>query len=145
VIGPILDRHYAQTHAAALTAPHVELVGELAGQAKLDQLRQAAVMVYTCAPDYVEAGAAVFGESLRSGTPIAALAWRPGTCADAALCADTGTLVDTAGVDEDEAAERLADAVNQAERLDAQDVQYLGLRRFDPQRHVEALLTADAA
>ncbi len=79
----------------------MDLVGELGGPAKTAAFRDASVFVYTYARDYIEAGAAVFGESLRAGTPVAALAWRAGTCADAALCADTGrvALVDPTAPD----------------------------------------------
>lgn len=140
IVGPVLDQAYAERHREELQAPHVELVGELAGADKLDALHQAGVMVYTCARDYIEAGAAVFGESLRSGTPVAGLTWRSGTCAEVALCPETGALasLDPDGSD-DEAAERLADAILQAERLSARDVQAIGLKRFDPVDHVRVL------
>ncbi|MGH3778547.1 MAG: hypothetical protein ACRDRR_22865, partial [Pseudonocardiaceae bacterium] len=39
IVGPILDRAYAAEHETELTAPHVELIGELAGLAKLARLR----------------------------------------------------------------------------------------------------------
>ncbi|MGQ0837334.1 hypothetical protein [Actinokineospora sp.] len=146
LIGPILDQGYAQRYARALNAPHVELVGEVAGDAKLDHLRQGRVLVYTHGADYVEAGAAVFGEALRSGTPVAALAWRPGTCAHAALCEHTGALasLDTDATDR-EAAQVLAEAIVRAERLDAAEVQAIGLDRFDPGRHFRVLVDGQPA
>lgn len=140
VIGPVLDHDYVYRHRAILTAPHVELVGELAGRAKLDALAGARTMVYTCARDYVEAGAAVFGESLRSGTPIAALAWRTGTCAETALCPETGLVAQVApGEDDPTAVAVLVEAVTAARKLRARIVQEIGLERFDPQKHFEAL------
>lgn len=97
-------------------------------------------MVYTCARDYVEAGAAVFGESLRSGTPIAALAWRTGTCAEIALCPDTGLVAQVApGEDDQTAVAALVEAVTAASKLTPRIVQEIGLERFDPQKHFEAL------
>lgn len=140
LIGPVLDDDYAERHADELDAAHVELVGELSGADKLDALRHAGVLVYTCAPSYVEAGAAVFGEALRSGTPVAALTWRDGTCAQAALCERSGAVVQVDGDAEDsEAVARLVDAIVVAERLDARDVQEVGLARFDPADHFRAL------
>jgi len=140
LIGPVLDENYARQHQAALHAPHVELVGEVAGPDKLELLRRGQVMVYTCARDYVEAGAAVFGESLRSGTPVAALAWRPGTCAEVALCRTTGMVAEVpAGTAADAAAQHLAAAIAKAEQLDAEAVQLVGLTRFDAARHFRVL------
>jgi hypothetical protein len=41
----------------------------------------------------MEAGAAVFGESLRAGDLVAALTRRRGTCAEAVLCDRTGAVM----------------------------------------------------
>ncbi|KAA2253333.1 glycosyltransferase family 4 protein [Solihabitans fulvus] len=142
VIGPVLDRDYLAQHEAILGAAHVDLVGELSGAAKLDALRGARAMVYTCARDYVEAGAAVFGETLRCGTPVAALTWRQGTCAQAALDADIGSVarVDPRA-DDETAATALAEAITVAERLDPGLVQQIGLEKFSPRRHFLALVS----
>jgi glycosyltransferase involved in cell wall biosynthesis len=140
IIGPVLDCRYAAEHAAELTAPHVELAGELSGPAKLDVLRTASTLVYTCARDYTEAGAAVFGEALRSGTPVAALVWRSGTCAHAALCAETGTIAQADPDEDDEtAASRLATAIAAVEHRDPHRVQQIGVDRFDPVAHFRTL------
>ena len=116
------------------------MLGELGGAAKMAALRDAGALVYTCERDYIEAGAAVFGEALRAGTPVAALAWRPGTCADAALCQDTGhlALIDPAA-DDTEAAMALASTIDAATALSAARVQDIGMERFDPVRHFLAL------
>ncbi|XVQ16280.1 glycosyltransferase [Spirillospora sp. CA-255316] len=136
LVGPVLDETYVAEHAAALHAPHVTWAGELSGKAKTALLHDAAVFVYTSASGYIEAGAAVFGEALRAGVPVAALTWRPGTCAQAALCPDTGVIAtaDPAMGDDDVAAV-LADAIEQAMRLDRPTVQEIGLCRFDPAQH----------
>jgi hypothetical protein len=140
-----MDDGYARLHAAELRAPHVELAGELSGLSKLRELRHASVLVYSCAPEYVEAGAAVFGEALRSGTPVAALVWREGTCAQAALCERTGVVVQADGSGgEDEAMAGLADAIVAAERLDAREVQEVGFARFDPDAHFRILASGTA-
>jgi glycosyltransferase involved in cell wall biosynthesis len=142
IIGPLFDPSYARRHVNLFAEDHVEMVGELGGPAKMAALREARVFVYTAARDYLEAGAAVFGESLRAGTPVAALAWRPGTCAEAALCADTGVLADIdPATDDDQAAKALAEAIDRAAGLPATTVQQIGLSRFNPQRHFAALAT----
>lgn len=140
IAGPVLDRAYLREHWATLNAPHVDMVGEIAGQAKVDALRDASTLVYTCSRRYVEAGAAVFGEALRCGTPVAALVWRPGTCADAALCERTGAvaMLSPAASDEDAAA-ALAEAIGRTAGLPADDVQEVGLVRFDPVEHFRTL------
>jgi glycosyltransferase involved in cell wall biosynthesis len=140
IIGPVLDSRYAAEHEAELAAPHVELVGESDGPAKLESLRGAGALVYTCARGYTEAGAAVFGEALRSGTPVAALTWRSGTCAHAALCAETG-VIGQADPDEDDetATGSLAEAITVAQQRDARRVQEIGLARFDPTAHFRTL------
>ncbi|MFF4778976.1 hypothetical protein ACFY05_39750 [Microtetraspora fusca] len=140
VVGPVFDPEYVAQHAHLFAGDHVEMVGELGGQAKTAAFRDAAAYVYTCGRTYVEAGAAVFGESLRAGTPVAALTWRPGTCADAALCPRTGSIatLDPAASDL-EAAHALAAAIEAASQLDAADVQEIGMQRFDPVRHFTAL------
>lgn len=88
----------------------------------------------------VEAGAAVFGESLRAGTSIAVLAWSQGTCVEAALCEQTGsqTVLDPS-VDDETAAQSLAEAIEKASELPHQGIQEVGLNRFDARRHFEAL------
>ncbi|WP_405921666.1 glycosyltransferase [Streptomyces sp. NBC_00122] len=140
IVGPIFDHDYVQNHDRLFGADHVEWVGELGGPAKTAALRHASVFVYTYARTYVEAGAAVFGESLRAGTPMAALTWRTGTCAEAALCDQTGALtVANPDADDEQAAHLLARAIEQAEDLDHGQVQEIGLRRFDPARHFSAM------
>lgn len=140
IVGPVFDEDYVRRHEKLLTADHVEWVGELGGPAKTAALRDASVFVYTYARNYVEAGAAVFGESLRAGTPMAALTWRKGTCAEAALCGRTGAVaVVDPEVDDETAAGRLAEAIEQAESFDHHQVQAIGQQRFDPARHFEAM------
>lgn len=72
-MGPVFDEKYVRRHERLFSADHVKWIGELGGPAKTAAIRSAAVFVYTYARPYVEAGAAVFGESLRAGTPMAAL------------------------------------------------------------------------
>ncbi len=140
IIGPVLDSSYVAQHASVLEAAHVDLVGELAGPAKLRTLNEARALVYTCGRDYVEAGAAVFGEALRCGTAVAGLVWRTGTCAQAALCSGTGSVAEVGPDDDDEsAAAALADAISTAAQLDSRQVQEIGLARFDPAEHFRAL------
>lgn len=144
IIGPVLDQSYVECYREDLNLTHVELVGELAGEAKVDALRSARTTVYTCARDYIEAGAAVFGESLRSGTPVAALVWRSDSCAHAALCAETGAVAEVDPATGDQVAvERLAEAITQADKLDAGRIQMVGMRRFDPARHFRVLAGLD--
>jgi glycosyltransferase involved in cell wall biosynthesis len=140
IAGPVFDPAYVERHRELFTAAHVQLVGEVGGAAKTAEFCRGQVFVYTCARNYVEAGAAVFGEALRAGTPVAALAWRPGTCADAALCPESGcvALVDPDDTD-DSAAAALAAAIEQAGTLRVAAVQEIGMTRFDPVRHFLAL------
>ncbi|MGW0841419.1 glycosyltransferase [Streptomyces sp. NPDC002787] len=142
IVGPVFDKEYVRLHEHLLGAEHVEWVGELGGTAKTAAIAEASVFVYTYARAYVEAGAAVFGESLRAGTPMAALTWRKGTCAQAALCNETGavTVVDPRE-DDETAARRLADSIQQAEDLDYRRVQAVGMQRFDPIRHFQMMAT----
>lgn len=140
IIGPVHEPDYVRRHADTLHAPHVQWVGELSGVAKAEALRTAGALVYTCARTYIEAGAAVFADAIRAGTPVAALAWRPGTCADAALCNETGAVASLETADTDEAAaDALALAIVAATRLEAGHTQEIGLARFDPVRHFEAM------
>lgn len=140
IAGPVFGTEYLAQHRELIGSAHVELVGEVGGVAKIAEFHQARVLVYTCARDYVEAGAAVFGEALRAGTPVAALTWRPGTCADVALCADTGCVaqIDPMASD-DQAATALAAAIEQAAALRPSAVQEIGMMRFDPARHFRVL------
>lgn len=140
VAGPAFDTAYIDAHRDLFDSDHVSLVGEVGGEIKMRLLAEAGVLVYTCARDYIEAGAATFGESLRAGTPVAALAWRPGTCAHAALCEYTGSVVVVdADADDEIAAQALAEATEQATSLRAGDVQEIGMARFDPVRHFQVL------
>jgi glycosyltransferase involved in cell wall biosynthesis len=140
IVGPVFDPNYVRAHASLFAAEHVELVGELGGAAKIAAFADASTCVYTCARPYVEAGVATLGESLRAGTPVAALAWRAGTCADAALCTDTGALATANPADTDEqAAAALADAISRTDNLRAATVQEIGLQRFDPAAHFRTL------
>ncbi|GGK48533.1 glycosyltransferase [Nocardia camponoti] len=140
IVGPIFDDDYVEHHAALFRADHVRMVGELGGAAKTDAFARAATYVYTCSRTYIEAGVATLGESMRTGTPIAALTWRTGTCADAALCPDTGSIALTdPDADDDQAARRLADAITSAASLKPTAVQAIGLTRFDPAQHFTTL------
>ncbi|MET7795831.1 glycosyltransferase [Streptomyces decoyicus] len=140
IVGPVFDDAYVRRHQRLLSADHVKWVGELGGPAKTAAIRDASVFVYTYARAYVEAGAAVFGESLRAGTPMAALTWREGTCAEAALCDQTGVVaVADPAVDDETAAELLARAIEKAEDLKYAEVQEIGMDRFDPARHFRAM------
>jgi glycosyltransferase involved in cell wall biosynthesis len=140
ITGPVFDKEYVARYRELFTAPHVTMAGEVGGAVKTAAFHRGRVLVYTCERDYVEAGAAVFGESLRAGTPVAALAWRAGTCADAALCPDTGrvALADPAETDE-AAAAVLAAAIEEACELRAARVQEIGMARFDPAEHFRTL------
>jgi glycosyltransferase involved in cell wall biosynthesis len=140
IVGPVFDTDYVQCHEKLFAADHVEWGGELGGPAKTAALRDAAVFVYTYARTYVEAGAAVFGESLRAGTPVAALTWRKGTCAEAALCDRAGAVTTLSPEEDDEAAaEALAVTITRTAELNHAEVQAVGLRRFDPLRHYQSL------
>ncbi|MFJ9211488.1 glycosyltransferase [Streptomyces sp. NPDC102264] len=142
IVGPVFDEAYVRRHERLFSASHVKWAGELGGSAKTAAIRDASVFVYTYARTYVEAGAAVFGESLRAGTPMAALTWREGACAEAALCDQTGAItVADPDVDDETAAGLLARAIEEAEDLDHEDVQEIGMQRFDPARHFTALST----
>lgn len=145
VVGPVFDPDYVAEHRALFAAEPVEMQGEMAGAEKAAALSRGQVFLYTCARQYIEAGAAVFGESLRAGTPVAALAWRRGTCAEAALCEKTGAVavVDPQASD-DEAARALAAAVECAAELKPGSVQEIGQTRFDAVRHFEALAARHA-
>jgi glycosyltransferase involved in cell wall biosynthesis len=145
VVGPIFDAAYLERYRSLFFSPDVELVGEVGGAAKTVEFHRAKVFIYTCARTYVEAGAAVFGEALRAGTPVAALAWRTATCAEVALCADTGKVAIVDPTENDEcAAEALASAIEQTSMLRADAVQEIGLARFDPARHFQALAARPA-
>ncbi|WP_280431714.1 glycosyltransferase [Nocardia brasiliensis] len=140
LVGPVFDDDYLHAHRDLFGADHVRFAGELGGPAKTAAFHDGAVFVYTCARDYVEAGAAVFGEALRAGTPVAALAWRAGTCAEAALCAESGRIARVEPDASDEcAAAALATAIEAAATLDAAAVQAVGLARYDPAQHFRAL------
>ncbi|MGQ4368476.1 glycosyltransferase [Streptomyces violaceoruber] len=140
IVGPVFDDAYVRRHQRLFSADHVKWVGELGGPAKTAAIRDASVFVYTYARAYVEAGAAVFGESLRAGTPMAALTWREGTCAQAALCDQTGVVaVADPVVDDETAVELLARAIEKAEDLKYAEVQEIGMDRFDPARHFRAM------
>jgi glycosyltransferase involved in cell wall biosynthesis len=145
VVGPVFDAGYLERHRTLFSGSGVELVGEVGGAAKTAEFHRGRVLVYTCARTYVEAGAAVFGEALRAGTPIAALVWRTGTCAEAALCAETGTIAVVDPTESDQVAvAALASAIEQASRLRAAPVQEVGMARFDPVRHFWALAARTA-
>jgi glycosyltransferase involved in cell wall biosynthesis len=140
IVGPIFDPAYIDMHRRLFEAVHVTMAGELGGAAKVAAVSGARALVYTTARDYIEAGAAVFGESLRAGTPVAGLAWREGTCADAALCADTGRVaVADPDADDSAAIAALAEAIAAVTDIKASTAQDIGLIRFDPARHFAAL------
>ncbi|MCF0078510.1 glycosyltransferase [Streptomyces lomondensis] len=143
IVGPVFSEDYVRSHEKLLSADNVEWIGELGGPSKTGAIRDASVFVYTYARTYVEAGAAVFGESLRAGTPMAALTWREGTCAQAALCDRTGvTTAVPPEADDETAARALAEAIERAADLDHTEVQAIGQQRFHPMRHFKAMAAA---
>lgn len=142
IAGPVFDGDYVREHQELFEQERVRMVGEVGGMTRQRLLTDARAVVYTCDRYYVEAGAAIFGEALRVGTPVAALAWRSGTCAHAALCERTGSLTEQDPVVDDTAAARaLAATIEQATQLSAREVQESGLARFEPTEHFRALAT----
>ncbi|WP_432096326.1 glycosyltransferase [Streptomyces sp. bgisy100] len=140
IVGPVFDEDYVRRYQTTFASDHVEWIGELGGSAKTAAIAEGSVFVYTYARDYVEAGAAVFGESLRAGTPIAALTWREGTCAQAAICDRTGaSVVADPSADDESAVRALAKAIERASVLDPSEVQTTAMARFDPAGHFKAL------
>lgn len=140
IIGPVMSEAYVKEYRASLAAEHVDIVGEVGGADKTRLIQGASAFVYTYARDYVEAGAAVFGEALRAGTPVAALTWRDGTCAHSATCGNTGRVVTAdPAADDEAAAQELAGAIEAAMILKPRDVREIGLHRFDPESHFRAL------
>ena len=139
--GPVHDTDYMRRHRHDFDSPLISFEGEVGQTAKTQALASGTAMVYTYARDYIEAGAAVFGDALRAGTPVVALTWNEGTCPHAALCDNTGTIaVANPKIDDEEAVALLADALNTTGSLDPSDVQTIGLQRFDPATHVRHLL-----
>ncbi|MEV0553853.1 hypothetical protein AB0I27_10385 [Streptomyces sp. NPDC050597] len=142
VVGPVFDEVYVRRHERLFSADHVKWLGELGGSSKTAAIRDGSVFVYTYARMYGEAGAAVFGESLRAGTPIAAFTWREGTGAESALSDRTGVVTVADPAEDDEtAAELLALAIEWAEDLNHTEVQEIGIHRFDPACHFTAMST----
>lgn len=140
IAGPVFDPGYLHEHRAAFDAAHVHMAGEVGDEIRTELLANATAVVYTCDRDYIEAGAAIFGESLRAGTPVAALAWDTGTCAHAALCERTGSLAEVHhDTDDKHASNELADAIERAAQLPANHVQEVGLARFDAAQHFRRL------
>jgi glycosyltransferase involved in cell wall biosynthesis len=140
IVGPVFDDEYVRKYTDLFAADDVEMAGELGGSAKTAAFAQAETFVYTCSRTYVEAGVATLGESLRAGTPVAALVWRAGTCAEAALCDKTGRTAVVDPIEDDaQAAAALAESIEQTVQSDAQAVQQIGHERFNPRRHFTAL------
>jgi glycosyltransferase involved in cell wall biosynthesis len=66
VAGPVFEPAYVDAYHYLFTADHVDMIGEVGGEAKMRLLAEAGVLIYTSARDHIEAGAASFGEALRA-------------------------------------------------------------------------------
>lgn len=112
---------------------YIKLVGELAGKKKSEIIAKSSAAIYTCSKDWVEAAGMIFSEYLRSGVPIAAMAWRDGTSAQSAI---DSILGDVAMVSENYSQEtvvnKLIDSISYSLKLDRDNVFKKGNEKFDP-------------
>ena len=72
----IYQPEYEEKYQKLLSLDNVTLKGVVTGSKKMKLISEALCGVYTCGPNYFEAGAGVLGEMLRSGIPIAGISWK---------------------------------------------------------------------
>lgn len=143
IIGkPQYDSNYYKKYAKYFQDPLVEQLGILAGKEKMEVIARASVAVYTCSPDWVEAAGMIFAEYIRSGVPLAALAWRPSTSAEhAVIGGKAGVLAQAYGQEnEEDAVEILASAINKCLQLNRDSVRKIGAQYFDPKVILHTML-----
>jgi len=141
--GPVWDKRYMDEHAAVFGHDLVEVLPEIAGQAKLELFSTAACTLYSAAPGYIEAGSAFFSDPMRCGVPVAAQVWDFGSAADAACDPLSGAVgvLDRTYSDDRTAATVLAEMVERAIDLDRETVREIAASRFSPVQQFRQLLT----
>ncbi|MCF7820225.1 MAG: hypothetical protein K9M44_02005 [Candidatus Pacebacteria bacterium] len=73
---PVMQTEYAKKYDYLFKSSLVKTPGVVTGEEKMKLISNAICGVYTCGPDFLEAGAATLGEMMCSGIPIAGISWR---------------------------------------------------------------------
>lgn len=134
IIGkPQFDDVYYDRYRDIFSKSCVEEMGILAGLEKMKIIAGASAAVYTCSQQWIESAGMIFAEYLRSGVPIAGLAWRRGTAAEHAITKETGSITFVSSDEsESEIIDKLAHSIRECIKLDRNTVFEVGGRMFSP-------------
>lgn len=72
----VLQPEYEKKYKKLFNSPLVKNFGVVTGPKKMKLISEAVCGVYTCNPNFIEAGAGTLGEMLCSGIPVAGISWK---------------------------------------------------------------------
>ena len=137
---PLYQKHYLDEHFKYFDHKLVYLAGTINGQAKMNILGKASCMIYTCAPNWIEAAGAVFTESFFSGVPIAGMTWKGNDSVAEALSSGGGSIVKVSnGMSLDEISDEICSAVEKCIKINHLEVLEYAKNRFDPIKNIQGM------
>jgi len=144
---PIRENDYFKKYKNILKMNHVKRFtskgckrNEVTGKNKMDLIAKADCMIYTLNSDYIEAGSAIFADSLSCGVPVAAISWKNNDCSYAALNSKTGVIAKINQKDDQEKiVNKLSKAINSCLKLDRKLVYEIGSKKFNSKNLVKKM------
>lgn len=139
----VYDQEYSKIYHEVLNLPHVVHHSVLYGRKKMSLISRASCGIYTLAESYSEAGAAVLGEMLTSGIPIAGISWRGNDAiCEAVASPKVGRIARISSEDsEKNIVLALATAIEECRNLSRKEIFEDSKVRFDMRRLVSEMLT----
>ncbi|MFA5109586.1 MAG: hypothetical protein WC458_03510 [Patescibacteria group bacterium] len=132
----VLQPEYEKKYGHLFESRLVKKMGVVSGHKKMELISNALCGIYTCGPDFLEAGAATLGEMMCSGIPIAGISWRGNDAVCEAINnSNLGRVfVINKKVKEDRIVKGLAKCITDCEFLDRKTIYDIGNYRYDMKR-----------
>ena len=133
---PVLQPEYLKKYGNLFKSKLVKMKGLVSGVKKMRLISNAVCGIYTCGPDFLEAGAATLGEMMCVGIPIAGISWR----GNDAVCEAVNNeklgriFVINNKISEDSIVNGLATSIKDCMTLNRKTIYDIGNYRYDMNR-----------
>lgn len=132
----VMQPDYKIKYEHLLKSAGVKYLGVVSGRRKMKILSEALLGVYTCGPNFKEAGAAILGEMMCSGLPIAGMTWSGNDAVCEAVNSDKlgKVLKAKRSMSENDIVNGLAKTIKECLTLDRKTIFEIGSYRFNMDR-----------
>jgi len=129
----LLQPEYKKKYKNIFNSKLVKLFGTIHGQKKTKLLSEARCGIYTCGPNFTEAGASTLGEMMCFGLPIAGISWRGNDAVcEAVNNKKLGSIVIVnKKMNEKKIVDKLAQAIKKSIRLNRELIYKIGNHKFN--------------